>query len=233
MLGDRFASLEPPDGDHAPTLACRTTGRRVFRALWGIARAVATLHRSLGSVEVLSCEADHRVAVAVRKESVVADADKSTGKDVSEETTKELDSAQGHDALLAPLGIVLPEEGHLRVLQCDEAGVRDRDAMGVPREIPQDVLGTAEGGFRVDKPVPCAVRRSRTPIPIEGEHSFRRKVNTLAGRRWSGGVFSGGVQLGQGMAMDDGVVRGQAEWVAGGGGGGGKSAPRGGRRPTS
>src|SRR4029434_774582 len=172
MLGDRFASLEPPDGDHAPTLACRTTGRRVFRALWGIARAVATLHRSLGSVEVLSCEADHRVAVAVRKESVVADADKSTGKDVSEETTKELDSAQGHDALLAPLGIVLPEEGHLAVLQCDEAGVRDRDAMGVPREIPQDVLGPAEGGFRVDKPVPF-VKRAQ----VDGEGLFIPEVD--------------------------------------------------------
>ena len=50
------------------------------------------------------------------------------------------------------MGIILPAEGDLVVLEGDEAMVGDGDAMGVAAEIAEDVMGAAEGWFGIDDP---------------------------------------------------------------------------------
>src|SRR4029453_3862041 len=155
MLRDCFASVELQNDHHAPALTGRAAGRCVFGRLY---RSEALRHRRrLGLVEELTGELDHRSAAAIGKKAVVPDADKAAGKKGGgetkgetagakggEETTEELDGAEGHDALLALVGIVLPQEGDLALLEAHETAIGDGDAVGVAREIPQHVLRTPE-----------------------------------------------------------------------------------------
>ena len=53
--------------------------------------------------------------------------------------------------------VVLPFEGHARLVERNEPGVRDRDAVGVAREIGEDGLRSGEGSLGVDDP---CVRRN-------------------------------------------------------------------------
>ncbi len=76
----------------------------------------------------------------------------------------------GHDLLLAAVSIVPPAEGDVIVVEGNEAMVGDGDAMGVARQVVENVLGAAEGRLGIDDPVPVeelpdkaakAVRRSK------------------------------------------------------------------------
>ena len=51
------------------------------------------------------------------------------------------------------MGVVLPAEGDLVILEGDEAMVGDGDAMGIAGEIAENVMGTAEGWLGIDDPV--------------------------------------------------------------------------------
>ncbi|MFZ1009336.1 MAG: hypothetical protein WAN65_21015 [Candidatus Sulfotelmatobacter sp.] len=54
---------------------------------------------------------------------------------------------------LPPWALVLPAKRHSIILKGDESMVGDRDAMGIAREIMQNMFGTAEGRLGVDDPV--------------------------------------------------------------------------------
>ena len=75
------------------------------------------------------------------------------GEDVEEEPPDELGSLKGHDLLLIAVGVVLPTERDLAILHADDAVVRDRDPVGVPPEIAEDVLGPVEGRLGVNHPL--------------------------------------------------------------------------------
>ena len=92
-------------------------------------------------------------ALAVGKESEVADANQPLGQNMDQESAQELLCGNGHDLLLAATRIVLPSERHSIILECDESMVGDRDAMGIAREIMQYMFGAAEGWLGVDDPV--------------------------------------------------------------------------------
>ena len=57
--------------------------------------------------------------------------------------------------------VVLPFEGDARLVERDEPGVGDRDAMGVAREIGEHGLRSGEGPLGVDDPFGAAQRRER------------------------------------------------------------------------
>jgi len=90
---------------------------------------------------------------AVGEESEVADANQSAGQHVKQEAAQELISGNGHDLLLAAVGIISPAEGDAIVLEGHEAMVGNGDAMGVARQVVENVFGTAEGWLGVDDPV--------------------------------------------------------------------------------
>jgi hypothetical protein len=50
------------------------------------------------------------------------------------------------------VGIILPAEGNLVVLESDEAMVGDGDAMGIAAEIAEDMMGATKRGFGIDDP---------------------------------------------------------------------------------
>ena len=92
-------------------------------------------------------------APPVGEESEVADANQSPGQNVDQESAQKLLRGNGHDLLLAAVRIVFPAKRDSIVLEGDESMVRDRDAMGIARQIVQNMLRTAERRLGVDDPV--------------------------------------------------------------------------------
>jgi hypothetical protein len=98
-------------------------------------------------------EGEESGAPAVGEESEGADADKAAGQNMEQETAQELLRREGHHSLVISVGIILPAESHLVVLEGDEAVVGDGDAMSVAGEIAENVMGAAERRLGVDDPV--------------------------------------------------------------------------------
>jgi hypothetical protein len=73
---------------------------------------------------------------------------------VQEKAADELGGVERHgfEAIAAFDPVVLPLEGDARRVERDQPGVRDRDAMGVAREIGKNGLRPSEGSLGVDDP---------------------------------------------------------------------------------
>src|SRR5262245_26095870 len=71
------------------------------------------------------------------EQAVVADAVEACGQYVDEEAADELVGGEGHHlvSFAAFDPVVLPLEGDAAVIACDQASIRDGDAVGVAREI--------------------------------------------------------------------------------------------------
>ena len=84
----------------------------------------------------------------------MSDAVEAAGQNVEEETADELGGVERHG--LEPVAafdpVVLPFEGHARLVERKEAGIGDRDAVGVAREIGEDGLPSGEGSLGVNDP---------------------------------------------------------------------------------
>ena len=87
------------------------------------------------------------------EEAERADADKAAEQDVEQEAAQELLGTERHHSLLITVGIVLPTESNLVMVESHEAVVGDGHAMGVAGEIAEHRMGTAEGWLGVDDPV--------------------------------------------------------------------------------
>ena len=83
----------------------------------------------------------------------MADANQAAGQDVQQEAAQELMGGNGHDLLLAAVGIVSPAEGDAIVFEGHEPMVGDGDAMGVAGQVVENMFGAAEGWLGVDDPV--------------------------------------------------------------------------------
>jgi hypothetical protein len=90
--------------------------------------------------------------VSVGEKAVVSNAHEAPGQDVEQEPAKKLDPVEGHGSLSALAGIVLVAERDLGVLERDQALIGDGDPVGVPGEVVEDLVGTAERRFGVDDP---------------------------------------------------------------------------------
>lgn len=55
-------------------------------------------------------------SVSISEKAIVSDAHETFGQDVKEKPSEELDGVEAHDALLIPVGIVLPLKGDLGVV---------------------------------------------------------------------------------------------------------------------
>src|SRR5271166_828859 len=120
-------------------------------------------------------------------EAVVADAVEAAWQHVQEKTADELVGRERHglEPVAAVDPIVLPLECDALVVERDEPGVRDRDAVGVAGEIGEDGLRPGERPLGVDHPLGAAQRREggvegalvgeRGEVAEEGEASGRMK----------------------------------------------------------
>jgi len=102
---------------------------------------------------------------AIGQEPERADADKAAGQDMEQEAAQELFRTERHHSLLITVGIILPAESNLIMLESHEAVVGDGHAMGVAGEIAEHMMRTAEGrvtgnltvsgtkSFKIDHPL--------------------------------------------------------------------------------
>ena len=95
---------------------------------------------------------------------------------VEEETAHELADLQSHDFVLviAAFSVVLPAEGHMGLIEIEQAAVGDRDALRVARQIGQDLLGTGEWSFGIDDPLGRTQRRQSS-----GKHHWLVESNKI------------------------------------------------------
>jgi len=75
------------------------------------------------------------------------------GRTCSRKRRRKLICGNGHDLLLAAVGIISPAEGDAIVLEGHEAMAGNGDAMRVARQVVENMFGAAEGWLGVDHPV--------------------------------------------------------------------------------
>jgi hypothetical protein len=88
------------------------------------------------------------------EQAVVADAVEAARQDMQEKAADELGGVEDHglEPVAAFGAVVLPLEGDASLVERDEPGVRNGDAMGVAGEIGEDGLWPGEGSLGVDDP---------------------------------------------------------------------------------
>jgi hypothetical protein len=156
-------------------------------------------------------EGEQSGAPAIGQEPERADADKAAGQDVEQEAAQELLRTERHHSLLIPVGIILPTESNLVMLESHEAVVGDGHAMGVAGEIAEPMRGTAEGWLGVDDPV---VTEQGAQEGAEGLFVFERLENSGESKLV---LLESAFQAGDELAAEDATeyVDGQEEGIAG------------------
>ena len=92
-------------------------------------------------------------AVAVGKQSEVADLDEAGRQDMEQKAADELDRIEGHDAAAVVVPGVAPAKAHLAVVEAEEPSVGDGDPMRVAGQVLQHMFGSAEGRLGIDHPL--------------------------------------------------------------------------------
>ena len=95
----------------------------------------------------MPAERQQLLALTVGQPAEVADAGKSFGQDMLEETAQELFRGEGHGTLFAAMRVVLPTEGDRTVCNSEQSMVGDCYAMGVTGQVMEDMFGAAKGGL--------------------------------------------------------------------------------------
>ncbi len=85
-------------------------------------------------------EGQRLAAVAVGKQSEVADLDEAGRQNMEQEAADELDRIEPHDAAAVVVPGVAPSETHLTVVEAEQSSVRDGDPMRVAGQILQHLF---------------------------------------------------------------------------------------------
>jgi len=91
-------------------------------------------------------------AEAVGEQAIAADAHEALGQYMQEKAAEEVHGVEGHDALLAAVGIIAPEETDTLPVEAGDPVIADGHAMGVAAEGAQHMFGSPEGRLGVDVP---------------------------------------------------------------------------------
>src|SRR5215472_9454844 len=138
------AAREDLDDDHA-SAAARTGARLHAWLVWCGGVLLLKLNDAGQSTEQLAGAGDVGGTIAVGEEAIVADPVEALGQHVHQEAADELMRGERHrlpavGAVGAVDAVVLPPEGDGIGVGGDQSAVGDGDAMGVAREIAQDLL---------------------------------------------------------------------------------------------
>src|ERR1700689_4711202 len=97
-------------------------------------------------------QGERLLAVAVGKQSEVADLDEAGGQHMEQEAADELDCIKLHDAAAVAMSGVSPSEANLAVIETEESSVGDGNPMGIASQVLEHMLGSAERRLGVDHP---------------------------------------------------------------------------------
>ena len=90
---------------------------------------------------------------AVGEQAIAVDAHEAFWQYIQEKAAEEVHGVEGHDALLAAVGIIAPEEADALPVEGGDAVIADGHAVGVAAEVTQNMFGAAEGRLGMDVPV--------------------------------------------------------------------------------
>ena len=90
---------------------------------------------------------------AIREQAEVANAHEAARHDVQEKASQEFVGLERHDLHAVVVGVVFPAEPDAAVAVIDEPIIRERDAVRVPPEVVEHLLGAGEGPLRIHDPV--------------------------------------------------------------------------------
>lgn len=90
---------------------------------------------------------------AIGQKTILANADEAARQDVLGEAPQEFGDAQGHLALFAAMGIVLPAEGDVLAVKRQKPMIADGNPMCVAAEITKHLSWPAESWLGIDYPV--------------------------------------------------------------------------------
>ena len=90
---------------------------------------------------------------AIREQAEVANAHEAARHDVQEKASQEFVGLERHDLHAVVVGVVLPPKPDAAVTVLDEPIIRQRDAVRVPPEVVEHLLGAGEGPLRIHDPV--------------------------------------------------------------------------------
>jgi len=123
--------------DDAHDAATIGTGRYLGRPLKirTHGRRLAIVWRCPVMIEKFAAKRELGGAMAVGHEAEMADAVEAVGQCVKKEAADELVGFESHNFCRAVLAVILPGEGNMILVECDEPAIGDRDAMGVAAEI--------------------------------------------------------------------------------------------------
>ena len=164
------------------------TGLPEFAAVLSLKRRLCLLR------EELSTDFQGVSSLTRGEESVIANAVKSQGHDVEQESADELEHIERHELHFAVIRVVLASEGNGIAVHGDQPVVGNGDAVYVPREIPEHTIRVRERTLEIDDPlVPAGlikVRFERFGVgklrnsAVESEISFGKspfeEINELA-----------------------------------------------------
>jgi hypothetical protein len=83
----------------------------------------------------------------------VTNPNESPWQHMQQEAPQKLAGADSHGPLLIPMGVILPPERDLAILESNQAVIGDGHAMRILGEVMQYMFGSAEGPFRIYDPV--------------------------------------------------------------------------------
>ena len=107
-------------------------------------------------------ESQRLSAVAVGKQSEVADLDEAGRQDMEQETADELDRIELHDAAAVVVSGIAPAKAHLAVVEAEQSSVGDGNPVRVARQVLQHMFGSSERRLGVDHPLsPAHVAKQR------------------------------------------------------------------------
>lgn len=107
------------------------------------------------------------VAVVVAEGAGVPNAHEARREHVEQKASQEFLGGQRHDLLPILIGVVLPAEADDPVDEVDEAGVGDRDAMGIASEVGEHTVGSAKRRLGIHHPG-LDVERVQEAAPGDG-----------------------------------------------------------------
>ncbi len=125
------------DDDHPATATRTAAPRRRSFGVTVLEVRVCLSGRTFGRGEQKADALDVVGSNRSGEQAVVADAMEAAGQDVQEKAADELGAVERHgpEPVAAFDAVVLPLEGDARLVERNEPGVRDRDAVGVARKI--------------------------------------------------------------------------------------------------
>ena len=119
---------------------------------------------------------------AVGEQPEMADPYEAFRHDVEQKAPQKFVGVQRHDFPAVVVGVILPVEPDAAVGVVDEPVIRQRDAVGVPAQVLEDLFGAGEGPLRIDAPVdgPQRTEKASEGLPI-GQIRGAAREGQLAG----------------------------------------------------